>query len=98
VTIRHVAIIELTPDCSESDRDALVAQIHDLGSSVPNVTAMSVGVARDESGLMLNRICLVSDHPSRADLDSYLAHPNHQAVVAVVGRLRESVSGADFEL
>jgi hypothetical protein len=95
--VRHVAIIELRSDCSAEDRDALVAQIRALGSSIPQVVSMAVGIASDPSGAPLNKICLVSDHPSRADLDAYLVHPDHQAVAGVVGRLRESVSGADFE-
>ncbi|WP_408899784.1 Dabb family protein (plasmid) [Nocardioides sp. R1-1] len=96
--IRHVAIVELSSDCAPDDRDALVAQIRALGATIPTVAAMTVGIARDSSGQALNRICLVSDHRTWDDLDTYLRDPAHQAVAREVGRLRESAMGADFEV
>jgi hypothetical protein len=96
--IRHVAVIELRADCAVEDRDGLVAQIQALSETVPDVLLMSAGVARGVDGDELNRVCLVSDHPSYEALAAYLDHPAHRAVAARVGELRESVAGADFEI
>lgn len=91
--IRHVVIWKLK---RAGDAPRFKALLDGCKALVPGIVEFDVGVRCD--GLEANAdVVLVSTFIDKAALDAYQNHPQHKAVGAELGPLREARSVLDYE-
>lgn len=92
--IRHIVLITFKPETSESQVAALFAELEDIKSALPGMTAISSG--RSESPEKMERGFkhgFVADFTDWDALQAYQDHPDHQALGAKL--VAASVGGKD---
>lgn len=94
--IRHIIFFKFKADAGEAAIADLEASLNGLPGLIAEIRAFSCGrdVLRSARSYDL---ALVADFDDLAALDRYQIHPDHQAVVAKVKVLAESVVAVDFE-
>ena len=94
--IRHIIFFKFKADATEEAIADLEASLNGLPGLIAEIRAFSCGrdVLRSARSYDL---ALVADFDDLAALDRYQVHPDHQAVVAKVKVLAESVIAVDFE-
>lgn len=94
--IRHIVFFKFKADATDGAIVDLEASLNGLPGLIAEIRAFSCGrdVLRSARSYDL---ALVADFDDLAALDRYQVHPDHQAVVAKVKVLAESVVAVDFE-
>lgn len=94
--IRHIIFFKFKADATEPAIADLEASLKGLPGLIAEIRAFSCGrdVLRSARSYDL---ALIADFDDLAALDRYQVHPDHQAVVAKVKVLAESVIAVDFE-
>lgn len=94
--IRHIIFFKFKADATEAAIADLEASLNGLPGLIAEIRAFSCGrdVLRSARSYDL---ALIADFDDLAALDRYQVHPDHQAVVAKVKVLAESVIAVDFE-
>ena len=94
--IQHIIFFKFKADATEAAIADLEASLNGLPGLIAEIRAFSCGrdVLRSARSYDL---ALVADFDDLAALDRYQIHPDHQAVVAKVKVLAESVMAVDFE-
>lgn len=94
--IRHIVFFKFKADATDGAIADLEASLNGLSGLIAEIRAFSCGrdVLRSARSYDL---ALVADFDDLAALDRYQVHPDHQAVVAKVKVLAESVVAVDFE-
>jgi len=94
--IRHIVFFKFKADAAEAAIADLEGSLNGLPGLIAEIRAFSCGrdVLRSARSYDL---ALVADFDDLAALDRYQVHPDHQAVVAKVKVLAESVVAVDFE-
>ena len=94
--IRHIIFFKFKADAAEAAIADLEASLNGLPGLIAEIRAFSCGrdVLRSARSYDL---ALIADFDDLAALDRYQVHPDHQAVVAKVKVLAESVIAVDFE-
>lgn len=91
--IRHVVIWKLK---RAEDAPRFKALLDSCKALVPGIVEFDVGVRRE--GLEANAdVVLVSTFTDKAALDAYQTHPQHKAVSAELGPLRETRAVLDYD-
>lgn len=89
--VDHLVLFTVKDDAAAEDVDDLLSSLRELGSSIPTVLDLSVGENFSERARGYTHGLFVR-LGSRDDLQAYLEHPEHRAVVekldaATTGRL-----------
>ena len=94
--IPHIIFFKFKADATEAAIADLEASLNGLPGLIAEIRAFSCGrdVLRSARSYHL---ALIADFDDLAALDRYQVHPDHQAVVAKVKVLAESVIAVDFE-
>ncbi len=94
--IRHIVFFKFKADATDPAIADLEASLNGLPALISEIRAFSCGrdVLRSERSY---DFALVADFDDLAALDRYQVHPDHQAVVAKVKVLAESVVAVDFK-
>ena len=94
--LTHVVIWKYRADVSEDIRAEHVALLRRLGSIIPQLQSLAVGV----DTLLLSRSYdtgLVATFADRAALDAYTVHPEHIKVAEFGRTISAHVASVDFE-
>jgi len=94
--LTHIVVWKYRPDVPQATREDHVARLSSLGSIVPGIESLSVGL----DTLHLPRSFdtgLVAIFHDRAALDAYTIHPEHVKVAEFGRSLSEMVASVDFE-
>jgi len=92
--IRHIVMWKLR---DKADAVELKQRLEALNGAIPGLLRLEAGIdflASEQSADLV----LVADLESRAALDYYQTHPEHQAVVPLVRAAATSRSVVDYEL
>ena len=93
--IDHLVFIAVKEDASPEDVEDLISSIRGLKASVPGVVDLTVGENFSErSGGYTHGLFVRFE--SREDLQRYMEHPDHLAVVEKLDRLTTRIV-ADYE-
>jgi antibiotic biosynthesis monooxygenase (ABM) superfamily enzyme len=93
--IDHLVFLVATEDASPEDIEDLISSIRNLKETVPGVVDLSVGENfSPRSGGYTHGVFVRFE--TREDLQGYIEHPNHQAVVAKLDRLTSRIV-VDYE-
>ena len=96
--IRHIVIVSLTPECTDAQAQEFIDAVLALDGVVPEIRAVSIGRSLGPDGSPTRDIGLVVDVDGLDELTTYLTHPAHVAVGALVASIKQTVSAADFEI
>lgn len=94
--IRHIVFFKFKADASDHAIADLEASLNGLPALIAEIRAFSCGRDVLRSARSYD-FALVADFDDLAALDRYQVHPDHQAVVAKVKMLAESVVAVDFK-
>lgn len=98
--IKHIVLWKLKEEADGLSRPQIAAKMkHDLEALVPVIPAirhLEVGINCIPSEAAFD-VALFSEFASRADLDAYMNHPAHQAVVGFVRRVVTARHVVDYE-
>ncbi|OIO69079.1 MAG: stress responsive protein [Zetaproteobacteria bacterium CG12_big_fil_rev_8_21_14_0_65_55_1124] len=92
--VRHIVMWKLR---NKADAGQIKARLEALNGAIPGLISLDVGIdflASEQSADLV----LVADLESRAALDHYQTHPEHQAVVPLIREAALSRSVVDYEL
>jgi hypothetical protein len=92
--VRHIVMWKLR---DKADAPLLKARLEALNGAIPGLLSLEVGIDFLESQQSADLV-LVADMESRAALDLYQAHPEHQAIVPLVKAAAISRSVVDYEM
>ncbi len=90
--IKHIVLWKLH---DRSNAPAMKAKLDELPSKIQAIHKLEVGISK-EQGDALADIALYSEFGSEADLQAYIVHPAHQAVVAFIRPLVSERRVADY--
>jgi dihydroorotase len=98
--IKHIVMWTLKDEAAGADRAANARKMKEmleaLRGVVPSLAALEVGVEVFAASPACD-VILYSEFASRANLDAYQVHPEHQKVVAFVKQVAASRSLVDYE-
>jgi len=98
--IRHIIFLKLKEHAEGKSKaenaQLLKRELQSLVTKIPTIRRLEVGININPEPDALD-LALISEFATKDDLDSYLNHPEHLRVGAVVKRLRESRSVVDYE-
>lgn len=99
--IKHIVMWTLKDEAAGADRTANARKMKEmleaLRGVVPTLVAIEVGIEVFAASPACD-VILYSEFASRADLDAYQIHPEHQKVVAFVKQVAASRSVVDYEV
>lgn len=99
--IKHLVFFRLRADLPEPERLArgreLVTRLQALREQVPTVAALEAGLDFNRSGAAWD-VALYSEFRTRADLDAYQIHPDHQRVKEYVLAVTSERAVVDYEV
>ncbi|MBU1230024.1 MAG: Dabb family protein [Proteobacteria bacterium] len=99
--IKHIVMWTLKDEAEGAGKAANALRMKELlealGGLIPVIREIEVGVGVFAASPACD-VILYSAFASRADLDAYQAHPEHQKVVAFVKQVAASRSVVDYEI
>jgi hypothetical protein len=96
--IEHIVLFKLRPEASDSVKEAMLGHLLGLKDRVPGIVQVSAGKNFSSRAQGYTHGFVVR-FKTRADLDAYLVHPAHTAVVEQdVKPISEGVLAFDFEI
>lgn len=100
--IRHIVMFKFLPQADGRTKRENVLATKDMLDSLPAkidlIRSSQTFVGADGSADSNYDLLLISDFDSFDDLNAYIVHPDHKAVGAFIGPLRESRSCIDTEM
>ena len=90
--IKHIVIWPMKGDVTARKKAEMKSALEGLTATIPELKRIEVGID-DGNGTM----SLYSEFSSEEDLATYQAHPDHQAVVAIVKPLVAGRAVCDYE-
>ena len=95
--IEHLVLFKVKGEVSAADAEKMVQALRSLAGRVPSIRELRCGTNFSDRNQGFTHGLLVRFR-SRADLDAYIDHPEHQRVVAECVRpIVESILVVDFE-
>ena len=94
--LTHIVIWKYRADTPQATRDEHLAQVRTLGSIVPGIESLSVGVDTLYSPRSYDT-GLVAVFRDRGVLDAYTVHPDHIKVVEFGRGITDTMAKVDFE-
>ncbi|PYV02850.1 MAG: stress protein [Acidobacteria bacterium] len=95
--IEHLVLFKVKSEASPADAEKMVLALRSLAGRVPSIRELHCGTNFSNRNQGFTHGLLVTFR-SRADLDAYSDHPEHQRVVAECVRpIVESIVVVDFE-
>jgi len=94
--LTHIVVWKYRADTPQSVRDEHLAQLRTLGSIVPGIESLSVGVDTLHSPKSYDT-GLVAIFRDRGVLDAYSIHPDHVKVVEFGRGITDTMAKVDFE-
>ena len=96
--VKHIVLVKFKPDATPAKIAELFEKLHGLRSQIPGICDLSSGPNSSPEGLDQGYThAFVLTFDNAAARDAYLPHPSHQAVVALIVPLLESVAVVDYE-
>jgi quinol monooxygenase YgiN len=92
--IKHIVMWKLKDPANAAQ---FKAQLDTCSALVPGIHAFEVAIRQDHLESNMD-VVLYSVFEHRASLDAYQTHPQHQAVSAWLGPLRETRCVLDYEI
>ena len=92
--IKHIVMWTLQ---DKNDAPMVKKTLEDLKGKIPSIIDIEVGIdfsATDASA----DVVLYSTFENRDDLNAYVAHPDHQAVIPMMQRVTTSRKVVDYEI
>lgn len=93
--LTHIVVWKYRADTSQDTRDEHLALLRSLGSIVPGIESLSVGVDTLYSPRSYDT-GLVAIFRDRAVLDAYTIHPDHVKVVEFGRSITDTMAKVDF--
>ncbi len=82
---KHVVLVQMKPELSQSEIDHVFAELSGLQQSIPGIVSFSWGVQSSPEGLDRGYThAFVIDFEDAAARNAYLPHPEHQRVAGQV--------------
>jgi hypothetical protein len=95
--IEHLVLLKVKSEASPAEGEKMVQALRSLVGRVPSIQDLSCGANFSNRNQGFTHGLLVRCR-SRADLDAYINHPEHQRVVAECVRpIVENIVVVDFE-
>ncbi len=91
--IKHIVLWKLKDRAQAAE---MKAALEALPAKIPQIVTFEVGICL-AAGEALADVALYSEFASLADLETYVAHPEHQKVVAFIRPLVSERRVADYE-
>ncbi|MEX0324759.1 MAG: Dabb family protein [Puniceicoccaceae bacterium] len=99
--IIHLVFFNMLPEAEgasgEENARKLVTQLRELPEKIPEIVELEAGLDFSRSPASFE-VGLLTKFASRADLETYRVHPDHQKVVAFVQKATASRAVTDFEV
>jgi len=96
--VKHIVLVRFKSDANPAKIDELFEKLHELQRLIPGIRDVSSGPNASPEGLNQGYThAFVLTFDDAAARDAYLPHPSHQAVVALIVPLLESVAVVDYE-
>lgn len=95
--LEHLVLFKFKPDVGDAHIDRVAAALMALKANVPSIIDITAGRNFSEraQGFQLGLVVRLKD---KAGLASYMAHPNHQAVVVdLVRPFTDNIVAVDYE-
>jgi len=100
--VRHIVQFKFKPEAQGRDKAENVrltrAMLDALPAKIPEILRSETHICAEGADPENADLLLISDFESFEALESYLVHPDHKAVGALMRPLRESRSGIDLIL
>ena len=98
--IRHIVLFRFKEEAEGRTKrenvEATRQMLEALPAKIPLILESHTFVNAPDTNRENADLMLISDFASREDLDAYMVHPDHQAVVAFMRSLRESRMAIDL--
>lgn len=96
--ITHIVFLKLKPELDkDSTLENLKNKLLDLKNYISVLKHLEVGFDFNGSAAAFD-LALYTTFASKADLNSYQIHPEHEKVKAYIGKVTESRAVVDYEL
>lgn len=94
--IRHVILFKFYATATQTERDAAVRALRELGKTIPEVLEWSVGVRLDGAPVKHYDVAQISSFENIAVLARFREHPEHIRVRDVLSKIADWVV-VDYE-
>ena len=98
--ITHVVQWRVKDEAEGMQREEILSKMQEmlegLNGKIPEIITLSAGI-NERPGEFASDMVLLSTFSSWEDLKTYAAHPEHQKVVAFVGKVAAERRVVDFE-
>ena len=95
--IRHVVMWTFKEENKRANLEKFVEMGLDLKDRIPQIRKIDVGI-NEKPGAEAFDVTLVADFESYADLDAYMAHPEHKELIEFVKRVRVLRASVDYTI
>lgn len=96
--LHHIVIWKMRGETSDERREraeTVAAALRPLAESVPTVRKLDVRI-NELDGYNNFDVALISEFDDVAGFEAYVIHPEHQAVVKIIGENAEVRAGLDY--
>lgn len=98
--IKHIILLKLKESAEGKPKSDnvlfLKRELESLASKIKEIRKLEVGI-NFNTGQDAYDLALISEFATREDLDTYQIHPEHQRVIAIIRRFRETRIVVDYE-
>jgi hypothetical protein len=98
--IKHIVMWKLKDfaegNSKKDNAQKIKSDLENLKSKIKEIEKMEVGINFNSSDCAFDAV-LYSEFKNKEDLETYQKHPEHQAVSAFVGKIREDRKVVDYE-
>lgn len=98
MTLRHIVSWKLAatdPEANRQHRAVITEALEGLPALIPEIRGFAVG-SNVISSEFHHDLVLVADYENEDALQAYIAHPEHQRVVGIIGPLVATRAVVDF--
>ena len=95
--IKHLVFFKMKEDADPAAQEKMVAMLRALPAVIPQIKDFEVGV-NFATGPAASDISLYSTFENEADMETYRVHPEHQKVVAFIGKVTSERRVVDYEV
>ncbi|MDX8388045.1 MAG: Dabb family protein [Ghiorsea sp.] len=92
--VKHIVMWTLH---DKNDAAEVKNALEELKAKVPSIIDIEVGIDYSKTDTSAD-VILYSTFASRADLEAYSSHPDHQAVIPMMQRVTSSRKVVDYEI
>lgn len=95
--LRHVVLLGFKPKTPETTKNDLLQQFHDLQHKIAEIAHLEWGKDVSPEGLQNgHEYAFIVTFATEAHRDIYLSHPDHKALVEVIGGHLATVTAMDY--